>query len=53
MLSEYSSVDLDTDPVVVLKCGHIFTCETMDRHMKLDEAYDVDQDGEADPSPPT
>ena len=46
MLSEYQEVDLDTDPVILLKCGHLFTCETMDRHMKLEGAYDVDQNGE-------
>lgn len=46
LMLSYGQVDLDTDPVVVLECGHVFTTETMDGHMKLDDAYDSDCEGE-------
>jgi hypothetical protein len=35
----YSEIDLDESPIVVLGCGHFFTCETLDGLVGLDEVY--------------
>ncbi|KAF8540975.1 AAA domain-containing protein [Trichophaea hybrida] len=41
----YGSVNLDTDPILILGCGHFFTRETMNLHIRLDKVYCGDQDG--------
>ena len=45
MMAQYKDIDLDEDPVFVLKCGHLFTRETLDGVMTLTDAYDIDQEG--------
>lgn len=56
MLDTYAETDMDQDPVFVLKCGHIFTWGTLDGHMALQDAYDIDAEGAVlpyhDPQPP-
>lgn len=42
--SEYQEVPLDQDPVIVLKCGHIFTVSTLDGLMHMSEYYTMDHD---------
>ena len=45
MLDTYAETNVDQDPVFVLKCGHIFTWGTLDGHMALQDAYDIDTEG--------
>ena len=41
----YADHDVDSDPVVVLQCEHVFTVETMDGHMGVRDAYEMDREG--------
>ncbi|KAH6893145.1 hypothetical protein B0T10DRAFT_436979, partial [Thelonectria olida] len=44
----YSETDLDESPIVVLGCGHFFTCETLDGLVGLDEVYTRGKTGNFD-----
>jgi hypothetical protein len=46
MFSTYGSVDLDTEPILILSCGHFFIRETMDLHIRLDKVYCTDENGD-------
>ena len=35
----YEDLDLDTDPVIILPCGHLFSASTLDGHMNMKAAY--------------
>lgn len=37
--------DLDEDPIVVLSCGHFYAMSTLDGHMDLRSAYQIDDAG--------
>ena len=39
MLQEYKDVDLDETAVIVLECGHIFTYETLDGQVGMNDFY--------------
>eukprot|EP00980_Cylindrotheca_fusiformis_P004953 scaffold1051_cov119-Cylindrotheca_fusiformis.AAC.28 len=39
-MESYKEHDLDTDPIIVLDCGHFFGIETLDGHIRLHEAYE-------------
>lgn len=43
---EYSEIDLDETPIVVLGCGHFFTTETLDGIIGMHNVYETDQDGQ-------
>lgn len=36
---------VNSDPLIVLGCGHVFTTSTMDQHMKLEDFYDREHSG--------
>lgn len=44
----YSEINLDESPIVVLGCGHFFTCESVDGLVCLDEVYTRDGSGKFD-----
>ncbi|GMH37812.1 hypothetical protein BSKO_05685 [Bryopsis sp. KO-2023] len=44
--SDLTDEDLETDPLVVLECGHVATKSTMDGWMGLNSAYETDAFGE-------
>lgn len=46
LLAPYGDIDLDSTPVVVLGCKHIFTAETLDGHMGISDVYELDDQGE-------
>ncbi|KAF3200213.1 hypothetical protein TWF106_003447 [Orbilia oligospora] len=41
----YEKIDLDADPVMVLKCGHIYTMSSLDGFLELEKHYQMDQEG--------
>ncbi|KAI9801197.1 MAG: hypothetical protein M1825_003471 [Sarcosagium campestre] len=41
----FGEVDLDETPIMVLACGHFFTTESLDGMVGMQEAYDVDLNG--------
>ncbi|KAK6518253.1 hypothetical protein TWF506_005413 [Arthrobotrys conoides] len=43
----YEDIDLNVDPVIVLKCGHIYTMSSLDGFLELEKHYQVDQEGGA------
>lgn len=46
MFSDFKSVDLDTDPVIALSCGHIFTAASLDGLLKMNLFFERDtEDG--------
>jgi len=40
--SRYAEIDLNESPIVVLRCGHFFTTETLDGLVSLKDVYSVD-----------
>lgn len=42
-------LDIDSDPLVFLGCGHVIHMSTMDHYMSLDEVYSKDDGGWAAP----
>lgn len=42
MLAPYKEIDLDTDPCIFTACGHIFTVDSLDGTMGMQEYYRVD-----------
>jgi hypothetical protein len=36
---------LDEDPIIFLSCGHFYTMSTLDGHMDLKSAYEINDDG--------
>lgn len=42
MFNEYRDVDLDSDPVIILNCGHVFTVSTLDGLMDMAKYYELD-----------
>lgn len=46
MYSSYRDADLNSDPVIVLSCGHLFTVESLDGHVDLKSYYHIDDTGE-------
>ncbi|KAJ4367471.1 hypothetical protein N0V83_007054 [Neocucurbitaria cava] len=42
MGTQYSDINLDETPIVVLGCGHFFTVETLDGVVGLSEVYQTD-----------
>ncbi|KAF2718114.1 hypothetical protein K431DRAFT_275483 [Polychaeton citri CBS 116435] len=42
MLSAYSEIDLEENPVIVTPCGHVFTIESLDGHLSMSDYYNVD-----------
>ncbi|KAK9802792.1 hypothetical protein WJX73_006176 [Symbiochloris irregularis] len=45
LLAPYGELDLNSTPVVVLGCKHIFTAETLDGHLGINDVYDLDDQG--------
>ena len=43
--NEYRDTDLDSDPVIILNCGHVFTVSTLDGLMDMAKYYELDKDG--------
>ncbi|KAJ3072937.1 hypothetical protein HDU98_002582 [Podochytrium sp. JEL0797] len=43
---EYYAIDLDTSPICVLKCGHVFTIETLDGTLGMSNVYHQNAEGE-------
>ncbi|KAI4599940.1 hypothetical protein KJ359_001676 [Pestalotiopsis sp. 9143b] len=43
---EYSEIDVNETPIVVLGCGHFFTGETLDGLVDLSEVYSMSNTGE-------
>lgn len=44
MMETYRDVDLDTDPILVPRCGHVITVASLDGHFNMAKHYDM-QDG--------
>mmetsp|Transcript_4606 Transcript_4606/g.10903 ORF Transcript_4606/g.10903 Transcript_4606/m.10903 type:complete len:1123 (-) Transcript_4606:447-3815(-) len=44
MMEKYAERDLDTDPIIVLPCGHFYCLETLDGHFELDKAYEKSEE---------
>ncbi|TLD25489.1 hypothetical protein PspLS_05703 [Pyricularia sp. CBS 133598] len=42
----YAEIDVNDTPIVVLSCGHIFTAESLDGHVGMNDVYVVNQEGE-------
>lgn len=40
-----SDLDIASDPLVFLVCGHVIHMSTMDHYMSLDEVYSKDEEG--------
>ena len=40
-----SDLDIASDPLVFLGCGHVIHMSTMDHYMSLDEVYSKDEEG--------
>jgi hypothetical protein len=38
----YRDIDLNESPIVVLRCGHFWTIETLDGHVGLKDVYEMD-----------
>ncbi|KAK6532447.1 hypothetical protein TWF281_006635 [Arthrobotrys megalospora] len=43
-LEVYEDIDLNKDPVIILRCGHIYTMSSLDGYLELEKHYVVDQD---------
>ncbi len=43
---DYSEIDLNSTPIVVLGCGHFFTAEGLDGHVRMSEVYKTNSAGE-------
>ena len=41
-----SDLDIASDPLVFLQCGHVIQMSTMDGYMSLDEVYIRDEEGQ-------
>ncbi|KAJ5559577.1 hypothetical protein N7513_001976 [Penicillium frequentans] len=44
-VKNYSEINLDETPIIVLGCGHFFTSESVDGLVGLDQVYTRDKDG--------
>ncbi|KAF2639194.1 hypothetical protein P280DRAFT_527699 [Massarina eburnea CBS 473.64] len=42
MFTAYKDIDLDVDPCIFTPCGHIFTVDSLDGTMGMQEHYEVD-----------
>lgn len=42
MFTSYGDIDLDADPCIFTPCGHIFTIDSLDGTMGMQEYYEVD-----------
>lgn len=40
MMEEYVDHDIDSDPIIVLPCGHFYGIESLDGHFELHKAYE-------------
>ncbi|KAL8734446.1 MAG: hypothetical protein Q9181_003184 [Wetmoreana brouardii] len=38
-MKSYAEIDLNEAPIVVLACGHFFTSDTLDGHMRITDMY--------------
>jgi len=45
-LTTYREADLYSDPVIFLACGHFYSVGSLDRHMDLRSAYEINEGGE-------
>ena len=45
-LEAYAEIELDSDPIIVPKCGHFYTMSTYDRHMGMENAYRMTPGGQ-------
>lgn len=45
LLSTFEEVDLDENPCIIPRCGHILTLESMDRHMSMQDFYTMNAEG--------
>ncbi|KAK6358043.1 hypothetical protein TWF730_007397 [Orbilia blumenaviensis] len=43
-LESYEDVDLNQDPIIVLRCDHIFTMSSLDGFLELDKHYVVNEE---------
>ena len=46
MLQPYDSIDLNNDPIIILRCNHFFTCSTLDGHFEMESLYEREETGE-------
>ncbi|KAF8467382.1 hypothetical protein BDZ91DRAFT_145083 [Kalaharituber pfeilii] len=44
-MEAYKDIDLDSDPVIFLSCGHFLCMETVDGLMQMNDVYEFDQSG--------
>lgn len=42
----YREIDIDTEPIIVPTCGHFYTMSTYDSHMRIQNAYHFDNQGQ-------
>lgn len=44
-METYKEIDLDTNPIIFLPCGHFFCMDTTDGLMQMTDIYEYDTDG--------
>jgi len=44
-METYKDIELDTNPVIFLSCGHFFCMETVDGLMQMRDVYESDKEG--------
>ena len=44
-MTSYSDHDVDEDPVIFLPCGHFYATSTLDGHIEMHKAYEMDKSG--------
>ncbi|KAI9765229.1 MAG: hypothetical protein M1840_007721 [Geoglossum simile] len=45
-MSSYSEINLDETPIILLRCGHFFTAETLDSLLNIGSVYETDMGGD-------
>jgi Fe2+ or Zn2+ uptake regulation protein len=44
--STYEKHGVEDDPIIFLRCNHFFTVSTLDGHVGINDAYELDREGE-------
>jgi hypothetical protein len=45
-MNTYSEINLDKTPIIILRCGHFFTAETLDGLLNIGAVYEIDINGD-------
>ncbi|RPB23174.1 hypothetical protein L211DRAFT_787516 [Terfezia boudieri ATCC MYA-4762] len=44
-METYKEIDLETNPIIILSCGHFFCMDTVDGLMQMSDVYEYNKDG--------